>query len=648
MRRKKRRMQRVTLILFAAALITVLLGTFPTDYTGLGAKPGHERITYISFRPGNWDIYYFDRSSGTPRRLTDYLGLDYDATFSPDGRYVVFCSERVGNADLYVIDLKNGGSPRLLIDSEAMEDQASISPDNKTIAFVSTRDGNAEIFAIPFRPSQTQTMEAAVNLTRDPGGDFRPTFSPDGKKIAFSTDRDTPPTGDPAGRDREGEIYVMDSDGKNVHRLTHSPNWDGSPAWSLDGQIIYFYAIRDKTLRIWAMGSDGSSQHAVSGAEKYALSPAVMPDGRIAYTTAYGSGEHMRWKIVSVKPDGSDEREESDTVNEYWGPVFAHKTGGMLCYGTGPAEKDVPAGSTYPGRVYIGSGPLLVTGSPVTVKLPDRKVDLHPIRGFSAIPHPTRNLMIRTELPGPKLILSDLRGNNGKEIKKINQDQLPWIGLNWSRDGNWISYTVGKMFSPAIAEADIWKMRPDGSEAVNLTPNSPGNDGFPSFSGDGRRLVWRSGRAGNFDIFIMNSDGTGIRNLTNNPANDTFPAFSPLNDEIAFSSNRDGKLDEKTGGRTFEIYTLQIGPDGTPGVLRRLTQTSGQNAHPQYSPDGEWLIFTSEQGGINDEEPLLQLVMFCPQIYGELYACRLKDGKIIRLTHNKWEDGFANWVAPAL
>jgi Tol biopolymer transport system component len=241
-------------------------------------------------------------------------------------------------------------------------------------------------------------------------------------------------------------------------------------------------------------------------------------------------------------------------------------------------------------------------------------------------------------------MLSDFSGHNEQEVKKINQDQLPWIGLNWSRDGSWIAYTVGKMFSPPNAEADIWKMRPDGSESVNLTPNSPGNDGFPSFSGDGRRLVWRSGRTGNFDVFIMNSDGTGIRNLTNNPADDTFPAFSPLNNEIAFSSNRDGKLDEKTGNRTFDIYTLQINPDGTPGSLRRITQTSGQNAHPQYSPDGKWLIFTSEQGGINDEEPLLQLIMFCPQIYGELYACRLKDGKIIRLTHNKWEDGFAIWA----
>jgi Tol biopolymer transport system component len=631
------------------AVILAAISPLPNQKGSYGRAEldGRERITYVSFRPGNWDLYYFDRLGALPRNLTDNFGLDYDAQFSSDGQYIVFCSERRGNPDLYVLDLKNGGSPRLLIDSEAMEDQPSIAPDNKTLAFVSTRDGNAEIFTIPFRPNQTQTIETAVNLTKNPGGDFRPAFSPDGKEIAFSTDRDTPPTGEPARRRREGEIYRMGSDGGNVRRLTHSPDWDGSPAWSHDGQTIYFYSIRDKIPRIWAMRADGDSPRPISGAEEYAMSPAVMPDGRVAYTITYGPADNIRWKIMSVKPDGTDERDESDTVNDYWGPAFNPKTGAMLCYGTGPVEKDTPAGSSYPGRLYLGPGPLLTRDAQVTIGLPDRQVDLYPIRGFSAAPHPTRNSMVRTELPGPRLILSDLRGHHEKEITKINQDQLPWIGLNWSHDGNWIVYTVGKMFSPAAAETDIWKIRPDGSGSVNLTPNSPGNDGFPSFSGDGRRLVWRSGRTGNFDIFVMNSDGTGIRNLTNNPANDTFPAFSPLNNEVVFASDRDGRLDEKAGYRTFDLYTLQIKPDNAPGALRRLTQTPVQNAHPQYSPDGKWLIFTSERGGINDEEPLLQLLLFCPQIYGDLYAYRFSDGKLIRLTHNKWEDGFANWVGPA-
>ena len=630
------------------ALSVILIAMNPYTTSSAPRKTGLERIIYMTFSPGNWDIYHFPKGGEAPRRLTNDPDLEYGAVISPDDRWLVFCSERRGNADLYALDLKNGGEPHLLIESEAMEDQAAISRDGKTLAFVSTRDGNADVFTIPFRPQKTQNIKKAINLTHHPRGDFRPSFSPDGKLIAFSTDRDTVPSGHPAARQRVGEIYVMDINGQNLRRLTTQRGWDGSPAWSLDGREIYFYSARDGHYRIWAINQDGSSPRVISPTTSdVALSPTVMPDGRIAYSSRKGPEESGRWRIVSVKPDGSDERVESEESNDYWQPSFNSK-GAMFCHGIGPSQKDVPEGSVFPGRMYLGPGPLLHSGYPKKTDLPDRKVELYPLRGFSAVPHPTKDLVVRTELPKLHLVLSSLRGDSAKEVTPVPTGELPWIGLSWSRDGDWIAYTAGEMFSPPNAQADVWKIRSDGTGAVNLTLNSPGNDGFPSFSGDGRRLVFRSGRTGNFDIFLMNADGTGLTNLTNNPANDTFPAFSPLNDEIAFSSNRDGLLDLRTKNLTFELYTMKVSADGVPGAVRRLTNSVGQNAHPQYSPDGQWLIFTSEQGGINDEEPLINTVIFSPQIYGDLYLCRLKDGKLFRLTNNKWEDGFASWVSPVI
>ena len=630
------------------ALSVILITLNPYTTSSARTRTGLERIIYFTFQPGNWDIYYFPKRGDTPRRLTDDPGLEYDAVISPDERWLVFCSEKRGNADLYALDLKNGGPPRLLLKSDAMEDQAAISRDGKTLAFVSTRDGNADVFTIPFRPQKTQNINQAINLTHDAGGDFRPSFSPDGKRIAFSSDRDTPPTGDPAARRRAGEIYVMDIDGQNVRRLTNSPGWDGSPVWSLDGREIFFYSGRDRHYRIWVMNQDGSSPRAVSPTTttQVAVSPAVMPDGRIAYSARSGPEESARWRIMSVKPDGSDERIESEESNNYWQPSFGPTTGAMFCHGVGPTSKDAPPGSVFPGHMYLGPGPLLLSGYPKRTQFPDREVELYPIRGFSGVPNPNKDLFVRTELPQLHLVLSSLRGDSARQLTPVQNGELPWIGMSWSPDGNWIAYTAGEMFSPPNAEADVWKIHPDGTGAVNLTLNSPGNDGFPSFSGDGRRVVFRSGRTGNFDIFLMNADGSGVTNLTNNPADDTFPAFSPLNDEIAFSSNRDGTLDPKTKNRTFELYTMKVSADGVAGPVRRLTYTNGQNAHPQYSPDGKWLIFTSEQAGINDEEPLINTVIFSPQIYGELYLCRLKDGKIFRLTNNKWEDGFPSWVLP--
>ena len=57
-------------------------------------------------------------------------------------------------------------------------------------------------------------------------------------------------------------------------------------------------------------------------------------------------------------------------------------------------------------------------------------------------------------------------------------------------------------------------------------------------------------------------------------------------------------------------------------------------------------MFASEQGGNNDEEPLVQSILFGPQSYGDMYAYRLSDRTLVRLTHNKWEEGVPSWEAP--
>ena len=171
---------------------------------------------------------------------------------------------------------------------------------------------------------------------------------------------------------------------------------------------------------------------------------------------------------------------------------------------------------------------------------------------------------------------------------------------------------------------------------MNLTRGSEGNDGWPDVSSKGKRVVFRSGRDGNFEIYSVGLDGSGVRRLTDHPGRDTMPAISPDGERVAFSSTRNGAypLD-------FDLYLLHLDEAGEPGEIRRLTDTAGVEVHVRFSPDGEWIIYTSQRGGFNDEAYLS--FTDAGQTYGEIYAQRLSDGYVVRLTHNKWEDGPVAW-----
>ncbi len=634
------------------------------------AAAATERIVYSSLRPGNWDVYYFAAPNAAPVSLTaDSPGLDYDAVISPDGRWVVFTSERRGNPDLYAVDVeavRNGAAPaaRLLIDSPALEDQAAFSADGRTLAFVSTASGNADVFTVPFLPESTQRMDGARNLTHDPGGDFRPDFSPDGSKIAFSSDRDTPVYGHPIfsfTRQREGELYVMSSDGSDARRLTTSADWDGSPEWSADGATIYFYSGRPRELpgpptspilgqeggfRIWAIAADGTNPRAVTPPGVEALAPALMPDGRIAYQTRSGFAD---WSIQSIAPDGGTPRSETDPAIKYWLPDYDAR-GAMVCHGVGPTSTETQAVEE-----ILGAGALLAADYPARVELPDRQLTLYPMRHTTGLaPHPDRNeaaVTIENEA-GSRLVLADFDGGHQRELFSVagvgivSGTPNRIFDIKWSPDGSWLTYTQGFFSGGGSDEADIWVMRADGRERNNLSAALTGNEGVAAFSPDGSRLVFRSSRTGKVDLFAMDRDGGNVVQLTNDAARDNFPVFAPSGDAIAFSSNRDGEVD-RFGNRTFDNYILALKPDGSAGELRRISDDPGQDSHPWYSPDGQWIVYTSERGGLSDEEPMVQEVVFGPQMYGEIYAYRLSDGLTVRLTHNKWEEGNPFWQRAA-
>ena len=144
------------------------------------------------------------------------------------------------------------------------------------------------------------------------------------------------------------------------------------------------------------------------------------------------------------------------------------------------------------------------------------------------------------------------------------------IAFNSNRDGNW----------------EIYVMNGDGTGQTRLT-NNPAEDFSPAWSPDGLRIAFSSKRDGNPEIYIMNADGTGQTRLTNSPANDVHPTWSPDGTRIAFETDRDGNS---------EIYVMNA--DGSGQI--RLTNNSLPDGEPGWSPNGLKIAYISYQNGNYD------------------------------------------------
>ena len=135
------------------------------------------------------------------------------------------------------------------------------------IAFADTSDGNSEIFVV------NSNGTGVRRLTMHPANDAEPAWSPDGTRIAFRSDRD--------GAD---EIYVMNADGSNPERLTHTGGRNVRPAWSPDGTKIAFTSYRDGNGEVYVMNADGSGLVNITNHAADDEHPSWSPDGsRIAF-----------------------------------------------------------------------------------------------------------------------------------------------------------------------------------------------------------------------------------------------------------------------------------------------------------------------------------------------------------------------------
>jgi len=175
-----------------------------------------------------------------------------EPAWSPDGKKIAFTRIRDGDlSSIYVMNADGTGYPRRLTTGSTSDASPAWSPDGTKIAFQSSRRSpNGDIYIINAccEESTTNKVQPLTN-NRGYNGSSDPTWSPDGKKIAFTSIRNG----------RASSIYVMNADGSGRTRLTeHAENGVSSPTWSPDGAHIAFVKYASTFQAIYTMEADGS------------------------------------------------------------------------------------------------------------------------------------------------------------------------------------------------------------------------------------------------------------------------------------------------------------------------------------------------------------------------------------------------------
>ena len=203
-------------------------------------SPDGGSIFFASSRNGNSEIYRMDANGKNWVNLTRHPARDMQPSISPNGKQLAFRSIRE-KPGIFLMNVDGSRLRHLSFGA-----RPSWSPDGQQIAFHASKD----IWIIDVNGENLR------NITGDGTGNFGPTWSPDGKQIAYGSWHNWA-AGEVANLE---EIYVIDTTGERKTRLTRAQGLDTEPVWSPDGKQIAFRSERNGLSRIYLMNADGTSQ----------------------------------------------------------------------------------------------------------------------------------------------------------------------------------------------------------------------------------------------------------------------------------------------------------------------------------------------------------------------------------------------------
>ena len=518
-----------------------------THGLGRSAYPiwtGDERIRYQNHNKKRGGEPYIMDSSGANQMPVEHIPNLREGVWSPNGKHVFFWKH--DDSAAYLADADGNHEEKLTF----FPGNISWSADSSKLVFQSViirgKTKDWEIFTYDL------VTKTKVNVSNRASFDADPAFSPDGNQIVFNSDRDD-----------NFELYLMESDGSNVRRLTDHPAWDSHPVFSPDGTQIIFNSNREnENSDLYLMNLDGGSITKLTAWQsEEEIGPGCWsPDGtKIALISNHNGNDDVYVMTVEPKLPRVFLAEDDSNVR-----AASHSPDGRQ--------------TVYEVEMEDNSGELRIRddeSGEVRTLLKTAYPNLHPAWSVDG-----RRIVFQNKLDGQTDLFSI--DADGKNLSKLTNDPTNDGIASWSSDGTKIAYTVDNFGRTQIFSLEL------ATDQHRPLTEKIGWEGDPAWSPDGTKIVFACDRQdilGNaFDICVMDSDGQHEKRLLSRQGHDVQPAWSPDGSHIAFAAAGDGNN---------EIYVMHF--DGT-GLLR-LTRNAADDSQPHWSPDGTKIIFTSNRNG---------------------------------------------------
>ena len=261
------------------------------------------KLSYlVSTTAGRKELRLTDWDGQTSVSITS-KGLTTSHSWTQDGKYLLYSSEKDSKWKIYILDLMKF-KEMVLYSSGGLNLVGGTSPDD-LISFSSSKDGSSEIYIIDIYGKGLKKLTMALGI------DVSPVFSPDGKRIAFVSDRGGTP-----------QIYTMDSNGMGIRRLTFEGSYNTSPAWSPDGKWISYVGRINGKNQIFMVKSDASDvrQLTFSGNNE---NPSFSPDGLfMAYDSDRDGKKGVYIRRLHIEGDKRITPKDINASSPKWSPYF--------------------------------------------------------------------------------------------------------------------------------------------------------------------------------------------------------------------------------------------------------------------------------------------------------------------------------------